>query len=341
MKRIYGLGNIVFSKSSEDTQTLTLKPEVIQADSKLIQVLEPEVISPVEEPLKVVNSIEDSFNTQPIGTTTFFPTEKKDDQVFQTMIPLEDNQTTVLQTTTSDVPGEQQDSIFNIDDRLREVAQTVAESEEAKVIAESNPVTSSTTNTPEVEQASVGDSITIMGETIPKKALLVGGGVVFGLVLLSALKSNKDRKEVRKALNGIKSGGSASVEWSKALANIASGKGTLEFAAGIALLIGSGVGVYYLFKNNIREDKVNDAEDKAQFSGNPENFALRIYNTFGFWNDDEDELYKVLQEIPTKDFYEDVQAAYKQLYGKTVQDEFSSLSQSEMLKALEIIDSKP
>ncbi len=112
------------------------------------------------------------------------------------------------------------------------------------------------------------------------------------------------------------------------------------------LAAGAGLGMYYLLRGKVREQQQKVVQEEGLRAGTAANWAKRLKMAFD--NDmawgmgtDEEAIYRVFRELPTKKAYVEVQKAYRTLYQKdlnaVLQDELSS---SEFTRVMAIYNAK-
>jgi hypothetical protein len=104
-------------------------------------------------------------------------------------------------------------------------------------------------------------------------------------------------------------------------------------------------GTIFLVKKAVGNIQMQSEEKKSLDENAPATYAKRIKMAFdndGWWGTDEEALREVLRSIPSKEFYKQVAASYKKLYGHALtsdmQDELTSTEYQEMMM---IIAAKP
>ncbi|MES2386489.1 MAG: hypothetical protein V4543_00700 [Bacteroidota bacterium] len=107
----------------------------------------------------------------------------------------------------------------------------------------------------------------------------------------------------------------------------------------------AGVG-YTLLRSSIKETQVTTAEQTGLDAGTASNFAKRLQMSFGNdmmfdWGTDEEAVYAIFREIPSKRAYADVQKSYKLLYSSDLNARLQEeLSTEEYLKVQQIYNAK-
>jgi len=96
---------------------------------------------------------------------------------------------------------------------------------------------------------------------------------------------------------------------------------------------GAGVGIWF-FASKWRKYKRNQVENTSftakgvdkKLGMNPEMFAINLQNQLNRVNVDEDEVYRMLESIPSRDFLSKVQRAYQKAYNKSLSEGLKQLS---------------
>lgn len=113
------------------------------------------------------------------------------------------------------------------------------------------------------------------------------------------------------------------------------------------LAIGLGVGIIWVGKKYlgsiIDDSRERRCLDDILIGGTPCNYADRLYSAIDGAGTDEDEIFEVLHLIPSKRFYDEVAAAYRDLTrGDNLNEDLKDdLSDSEFRQVQQIINSKP
>ena len=104
-------------------------------------------------------------------------------------------------------------------------------------------------------------------------------------------------------------------------------------------------GTIFLASKLIKTSIANVEEKKSLDTDSASTYAKQLKMAFdndGWWGTDEEALRSILRRIPTKEFYREIAASYKKLYGnpvtKDMQDELTSTEYEEMMM---IVASKP
>jgi hypothetical protein len=110
--------------------------------------------------------------------------------------------------------------------------------------------------------------------------------------------------------------------------------------------LGTATGLFFLGRHFYNKTKKNIAEKSSLQEGDPSTYATQLSLAFQNdnwlgWGTNTDVLFQVLDEIPSKAMYSQVQKRYLDLYGKNLNaDMESELSSDEYNKAISIISNK-
>lgn len=117
----------------------------------------------------------------------------------------------------------------------------------------------------------------------------------------------------------------------------------LVAAGGLATLTGG----YFIVRHIVKKEKQRQAEKGGLVQGNPSNWAKRLRmamfenDPFG-WTEDEEEIFKIYTEIPTKTMVRKVHMAYKNLYQIPIETHLQrSLNTAEFKRLTNLINVKP
>ena len=110
-----------------------------------------------------------------------------------------------------------------------------------------------------------------------------------------------------------------------------------------SLGLGTATGLFLLARHYYKKVQVNRSEKHSLEEGDPATYAKQLKmafendNYFG-WGTNEDAVFQVFREIPTKSMYSKVQKEYMKLYGKSLnadlEDELSSDEYNELIRIL-------
>lgn len=99
---------------------------------------------------------------------------------------------------------------------------------------------------------------------------------------------------------------------------------------GGVIIVGLGFLLYPSFKKRMQETKDEIEQQQQQRESGTKGadpahqLAARIYTAIGYWNTDEDALYKIAAEIGQTSTFANVAKAYKNLYGNDLVQELTS-----------------
>ena len=82
---------------------------------------------------------------------------------------------------------------------------------------------------------------------------------------------------------------------------------------------GGMVGLYYFGRSRVKRLQSRYAESEAMDPGAAAHFAKRLKMAFdndGWWGTDEEAVYRVMREIPSRSHYHQVQRAYRRMYDR-------------------------
>lgn len=113
-----------------------------------------------------------------------------------------------------------------------------------------------------------------------------------------------------------------------------------NLAIGSAVGIGSIAGLFFLGRHVIRSLRTNAAQNDSMDEGDPATYAKQLKmafdndNSFG-WGTNEDAIFSVFRELPSKSMYSKVQREYTKLYNRNLnadlEDELSSDEYNELI----------
>jgi hypothetical protein len=110
------------------------------------------------------------------------------------------------------------------------------------------------------------------------------------------------------------------------------------------LVAGIGTAGYVGYRVLSNRKKVS-VEKESLESGDPANMALRLKKAFdndGWFGTNEEAVYQVMQEVPSKTFYRKVMIAYRNLTGNELNHDLDEeLSLEDLNKVQEILANKP
>jgi hypothetical protein len=110
--------------------------------------------------------------------------------------------------------------------------------------------------------------------------------------------------------------------------------------------LGAATGLFFLARHFYNKSRKNTAEKKSLEEGSPATFAKQL--NMAFDNDtwlgmgtDEEKVFAIFNQIPSKSMYAKVEKAYTDLYSKNLNSDLESeLSSDEYNEVLRIISSK-
>jgi hypothetical protein len=110
-----------------------------------------------------------------------------------------------------------------------------------------------------------------------------------------------------------------------------------------ALGIGTATGLFLLTRKLIKKTVANKSQSKSMDEGDPATFAKQLKMAFDNdmpfgWGTNEEAVFRVFQEIPSKSMYAKVQKEYSHMYGRNLnadlEDELSSSEYNELIRIL-------
>jgi len=123
----------------------------------------------------------------------------------------------------------------------------------------------------------------------------------------------------------------------------------LKGGAGILLGSAAVAGLYFAGRAVVRSDREKNAGSRV-FDGReaPAQFAQRLSLAFqncGWWGclgTDEEEIYRVANEVPSRSAWGNVEREYRRLYGRTLSiDIEAELDTADYMKLIGILNDKP
>lgn len=110
-----------------------------------------------------------------------------------------------------------------------------------------------------------------------------------------------------------------------------------------ALGLGTATGVFLLARHFIKKTQANQSQKSSLDEGDPATYAKQLKmafdndNSFG-WGTNEEQVFRVFNEIPSKSMYTKVQKEYSNMYGKSLnadlEDELSAEEYNELIRIL-------
>lgn len=110
-----------------------------------------------------------------------------------------------------------------------------------------------------------------------------------------------------------------------------------------ALGLGTATGLFFLARHFFKKEKANQAQKSSLDEGDPATYAKQLKmafdndNSFG-WGTNEEQVFRVFNDIPSKNMYTKVQREYSNMYGKSLnadlEDELSSEEYNELIRIL-------
>ncbi len=107
----------------------------------------------------------------------------------------------------------------------------------------------------------------------------------------------------------------------------------VDFAIGSSIAVGTFIGSMYLVRHYIKKFRENSAQNDSMDEGDPATYAKQLKmafdndNNFG-WGTNEDAVFAVFRQLPSKAMYSKVQKEYNKLYSRNLnadlEDELSS-----------------
>jgi hypothetical protein len=110
--------------------------------------------------------------------------------------------------------------------------------------------------------------------------------------------------------------------------------------------LGAATGLFFLARHFYNKTRKNSAEKKSLDEGSPATFAKQLKmafdnDTWGGIGTDEEKVFSVFNQIPSKSMYAKVEKAYSDLYSNNLNSDLESeLSSDEYNEVLRIISSK-
>jgi hypothetical protein len=110
-----------------------------------------------------------------------------------------------------------------------------------------------------------------------------------------------------------------------------------------ALGLGTATGLFFLARHFIKKVQANQSQKSSLDEGDPATYAKQLKmafdndNSFG-WGTNEEQVFRVFNDIPTKSMYTKVQREYSNMYGKSLnadlENELSSEEYNELIRIL-------
>jgi hypothetical protein len=113
-----------------------------------------------------------------------------------------------------------------------------------------------------------------------------------------------------------------------------------------SLGLGTATGLFFLARHFVIKSRKNIAEKTSLDEGDPSAFAKQLKMAFDNdnymgWGTNEEMVFRVFEEIPSKAIYSKVQKAFFNLYGKNLNSELEDeLSSEEFNKVMRILNAK-
>lgn len=109
------------------------------------------------------------------------------------------------------------------------------------------------------------------------------------------------------------------------------------------LALGTAAGLTLLVRHFIKKGQANSSQKNSLEEGDPATYAKQLKMAFDNdnylgWGTNEEAVFQVFQEIPSKSMYNKVQKEYSQLYNRSLnadlEDELSSDEYNELIRIL-------
>lgn len=110
-----------------------------------------------------------------------------------------------------------------------------------------------------------------------------------------------------------------------------------------ALGLGTATGLFFLARHFFKKVQANQAQKSSLDDGDPATYAKQLKmafdndNSFG-WGTNEEQVFRVFNDIPSKSMYTKVQREYSNMYGKSLnadlENELSSEEYNELIRIL-------
>ncbi len=110
--------------------------------------------------------------------------------------------------------------------------------------------------------------------------------------------------------------------------------------------IATASGVFLAGRHFYKKSKANNVEKKSLQEGNPATYAKQLKmafdnDTWFGWGTNEEQVFQVFNQIPSKAFYQKVQNAYADLYGRSLNSDLEDeLSSNDYNTVIRILSSK-
>jgi hypothetical protein len=107
--------------------------------------------------------------------------------------------------------------------------------------------------------------------------------------------------------------------------------------------IGTATGLFFLGRHFLKNARANQSQKSSLDEGDPATFAKQLKMAFdndnyAGWGTNEEMVFKVFNDIPSKSMYGKVQREYSKMYGKSLnadlEDELSSEEYNELIRIL-------
>ena len=103
--------------------------------------------------------------------------------------------------------------------------------------------------------------------------------------------------------------------------------------------IATATGVFFLARHLYKKTRAKKVEKQSLYEGSPATYAKQLKMAFdndnwASWGTDEEKIFQVFREIPSKAAYQKVQKAYLDLYGKNLNSDLESELSSEEYNAI-------
>lgn len=115
----------------------------------------------------------------------------------------------------------------------------------------------------------------------------------------------------------------------------------IAYSIAFSITVGGGLGLYYFGRKRLRKLQSQSSENQAMDPGSAASFAKQLKMAFdndGWWGTDEEAVYRVMREIPSRSHYDEVQKAYRRMYNRELNADLEDeLDSKEMAIVQEIL----
>ena len=101
----------------------------------------------------------------------------------------------------------------------------------------------------------------------------------------------------------------------------------IAYSVAFSVTVGGGLGLYYFGRARVRSLRSRKFQGEALEPGAAGHYAKRLKMAFdndGWWGTDEEAVYRVMREIPTRSDYREVQRAYRRMYHNSLNADLQS-----------------